>query len=90
MGSMRVSNLTSGAGGQVEIVLGQNAGVIEGVVQNEKQQPAAGATVVLIPQSGRRDHLQLYKNASTDQHGRFTLKNLEPGDYKLFAWEDVE
>jgi hypothetical protein len=34
--------------------------------------------------------MQYYKNATTDQYGRFTLKNLDPGEYKIFAWEDVE
>jgi hypothetical protein len=26
----------------------------------------------------------------TDQNGRYTLKGIDPGDYKLFAWEDIE
>ena len=61
-------------------------------MQNSKtQQPAPGATVVLIPQEKeRRDQIQYYKTVTTDQYGRFTLKNLDPGEYKVFAWEDVE
>jgi hypothetical protein len=31
-----------------------------------------------------------YKNVTTDQYGLFTVKNLDPGEYKVFAWEDVE
>ena len=26
----------------------------------------------------------------SDQSGRFTLKGIAPGDYKLFAWEQIE
>jgi hypothetical protein len=64
---------------------------VEGSVQNDKQQPAVGATVVLVPQEKeRRDQMSYYKNVTTDQYGRFTVKNLDPGEYKVFAWEDVE
>jgi len=31
-----------------------------------------------------------YKTATTDQCGKFTVKNLDPGEYKVFAWEDME
>ena len=27
---------------------------------------------------------------SSDQNGHFDLKSIPPGDYKVFAWEDVE
>jgi hypothetical protein len=27
---------------------------------------------------------------TTDQYGRFTIKSVDPGEYKVFAWEDVE
>ena len=26
----------------------------------------------------------------TDQEGRFTLRGITPGDYRIFAWEDIE
>ena len=46
---------------------------------------------MLIPQEkARRDQMSYYKTAVTDQYGRFTAKNLDPGEYKVFAWEDME
>ena len=30
------------------------------------------------------------QNASTDQEGRFTFRGITPGDYRIFAWEDIE
>jgi hypothetical protein len=27
---------------------------------------------------------------TTDQNGQFTLQGIAPGEYKLFAWEDIE
>ena len=84
-------DLSKGPGGPIEIVLSPNAGQAEGVLQNDTQQPATGATVVMVPQEKeRRDQMQYYKTVTTDQYGRFTLKNLDPGEYKVFAWEDVE
>jgi protocatechuate 3,4-dioxygenase beta subunit len=84
-------DLNRGPAGQIEITLSPGAGQVEGVVRNDKQQPAPGATVVLIPQEvERRDQMSYYKTATSDQYGRFTAKNLDPGEYKVYAWEDME
>ncbi len=84
-------NLSRGAGGALSIVLSPGAGQVDGAVVNAEQQPAPAATVVLAPKdANRRDQMQSYKTTTTDQYGRFTLKSLDPGEYKLFAWEDVE
>ena len=32
----------------------------------------------------------LYRNEFTDQEGRFTFRGITPGDYRIFAWEDIE
>jgi len=76
-----------GAAGTLEIVLSRG-GQIEGVVLNAEDQPATGAAVVLVPE--QRGHWRLYKENTTDQYGRYHIKGIAPGDYKLFAWEDVE
>lgn len=84
-------NLTTGAAAAIDILLAPNAGQATGVVQNEQQQPAAGVTVVLIPQEKERsEQSQYYKTATTDAAGAFTLKNLDPGQYKIYAWREVE
>jgi protocatechuate 3,4-dioxygenase beta subunit len=84
-------DLSKGAAGAVHIVLSPGAGQLAGSVQNDKQQPAAGATITAIPQEKQRRELtSYYKTVTTDQYGRFTLKNLDPGEYKVFAWEDIE
>lgn len=73
----------------LDILLSPNVSQIEGIVSDPRLQPAAGVLAVLIPDSNR-DRLDLYKTATTDQNGRFTLRGIPPGDYKLFAWEDLE
>jgi hypothetical protein len=84
-------DLTRGAAGSLQIVVSGKAAQVEGAVTNEKQEPVAGSTVVLLPTSEkRREQFQFHKTVNTDQHGHFILKGLEPGEYKLFAWEDIE
>src|SRR2546430_4648448 len=34
--------------------------------------------------------LRLYQKAATDQYGRYLLRGIAPGEYKIFAWEEVE
>jgi uncharacterized protein (DUF2141 family) len=49
------------------------------------------ATVALVPQEKERiEQAAYYHQANSGQDGRFTFKNLSPGKYKVFAWEDVE
>jgi hypothetical protein len=77
-------------GGRLEIVVSSSGGQIEGTVTDSEQKPAINATVALVPESGKRDKTYLFKNATADQSGRFTLRGVAPGEYKLFAWEEVE
>ncbi|HXI43587.1 MAG TPA: carboxypeptidase-like regulatory domain-containing protein [Bryobacteraceae bacterium] len=79
-----------GTNSTIEIVLSGTGGQVEGVVLNADQQPATEASVVAVPDEPRRTHWRFYKDGHTDQYGRFTIKALAPGRYKLFAWEDVE
>jgi len=76
----------------LEVVLSPNAAQVTGSVQNPStNSPMAGATVVLIPQEKERKEQQaFYKVATSDQNGAFTLRDVQPGDYRVFAWEDME
>ncbi len=74
----------------VEVVISGAGGRVEGLVTNQKDLPISGALVVLVPEPARRAQTALYKTTTTDQFGRFSLKGIRPGEYKLFAWEDVE
>jgi hypothetical protein len=41
-------------------------------------------TVILVPQEKERlDQIAYYGTVTTDQHGRFTIKVVDPGEYKL-------
>lgn len=74
----------------LEIQISPAGGRMDGAVVNDQQQPAAGATVVLVPDPERRRFSQYYRQTTADQDGRFSLRGIAPGDYKVFAWDDIE
>jgi 5-hydroxyisourate hydrolase-like protein (transthyretin family) len=75
---------------QLTVVINPNAGQVEGSVQNSKGDPAAGVTVTLIPDTAHRQFTWMYKTANTDQNGHFTIKGVRPGEYRAYAWEELE
>jgi Polysaccharide lyase family 4, domain II len=46
--------------------------------------------VVLIPDAAHRQRNDLYQTTVSDDSGRFRFEHIPPGDYALFAWEDIE
>jgi hypothetical protein len=73
----------------LELVLSAGTGRIDGTVRSD-EQPSPGASVVLVPDGKQRAQPSDYRQALTDQLGRFALRNIAPGDYTLFAWEQIE
>jgi beta-lactamase regulating signal transducer with metallopeptidase domain len=71
----------------IQVLLSSGAATVEGTVVDAGAKPVAGATVVLAPPENRRQNRLLFHQAVTDKNGRFTLRNIGPGGYKLFAWQ---
>jgi len=83
-------DLMRGAGA-LEIVVADGAGEVEGAVMGSDQKPFPGATVVLVPDSEQRRKMQqFYKIATTDQSGRYKLSSIDPGGYRIYAFDDIE
>jgi hypothetical protein len=76
--------------GVLEIQIGRNPGTFDASVFDDNQEPAVNATVVLVPDPARRRRAEAYRSASTDNSGHVHLDNVIPGDYKAFAWDDIE
>jgi hypothetical protein len=74
----------------LEVVIGTRPGSLDGLVVNSDNTALPAVTAVLVPSSEERTRMDLYRAVSTDASGRFRLENLAPGDYKLFAWKEVE
>lgn len=74
----------------VEVTLSSGAGIVEGSVIKEKQEPVANAVVISVPESKYRKRKSYYQRGSTDQQGHFKLHGLRPGTYTVFACETLD
>jgi len=73
----------------LDILISPSTARVEGAITDEQLRPIAGVEAVLIPE-GNRDRTELFRAATTNPNGRFIINNVEPGDYKLFAWDALE
>jgi hypothetical protein len=79
----------SGAGdnaGPVTILLGTDGGRIEGTVATAQEAPAAQKGVMLFREGGGR--AEMPRIQTTDDQGSFVFRDIPPGKYRLFAWEE--
>jgi hypothetical protein len=83
-------DLLHSSAANLEIVVSPAGGEIVGVVADGKQQPAMGSHIALVPDERRREQTHLFKTATADQYGKFTLRGIAPGEYKLFAFEELD
>lgn len=77
------------AGGQLQVEIGTDAGSISGRVQNSRGEPIESARVTVVPATESRRN-DLYKSATTAEDGTFTVSGVPPGEYEVYAWEEVE
>ena len=83
--------MTGCSAGALRILLGTSPGEISGVVTGQDLNPASVALVVLIPETAKRRAMtQFYRQTTTSDAGHYSLSNVPPGRYKLFAWEQIE
>jgi hypothetical protein len=73
---------------QITVNMKSNGGRIEGIVQTADRKPLS-TTVVLVPPVARRRNPSLYRVTTSDADGRFSLRGIQPGECKLFAWENA-
>lgn len=71
----------------VTVVVAVSKAEISGSVRNEKGEAAPGAIIGLVPEP-RRPFRQ--RVARADQSGTFRLQNVAPGEYLLFAFDQLE
>jgi beta-lactamase regulating signal transducer with metallopeptidase domain len=71
----------------MQISLKSDGGTLDGTVQDSTGKAMANATVVIVPAADRRQNRGLYRVATSDANGRFTIKGIAPQSYKVFAWE---
>ena len=73
----------------IEIVIAAGAGVIQGTVDAPGGAVPPHADVVLVPQISRRGNVMFYDRTVADDKGQFKFQGIPPGEYKVFAFEQL-
>ena len=71
----------------VVVQLKSGAATVEGTVLDSAGKPVGFATVVLVPPEARRQNRVLYRTTISDANGKFSIRSVGPGSFKLFAWQ---
>jgi len=87
---VRDSGIDVSQAGSLDIILGMPGAKVTGVVQDSRGIPVTGAKVVIVPESTLTGQISFSKLQPTDQKGEFSFSGLPPGEYRVFAWENVE
>jgi len=72
----------------LEIVIGTNPGMIVGNVIDPNGKAIPDASVVILPET--RQRIDFFRAVTSDPSGRFELERVPPGDYKIFAWTEID
>jgi hypothetical protein len=67
-----------------EVLLATDGGTVEGIASGSDTKPAGGAMVVLVPEDRQLLKLAL-KSGNAGPEGRYSIRGVRPGEYKLFA-----
>jgi hypothetical protein len=73
----------------LEIRISSGAGSIRGVVEEPGGSVPPNAEVVLVPQFPRRQNVLFYDRTRIDDKGQFHFQGIAPGEYKVFAFEQL-
>jgi 5-hydroxyisourate hydrolase-like protein (transthyretin family) len=75
--------------GALDLTMSSKSGQLDGSVIDADGKPVSNVQVVIVPDRFR-NRQDLYKTATTNQDGQFNFRGVAPGDYRVFAWEDIE
>ncbi|HEY6351587.1 MAG TPA: carboxypeptidase regulatory-like domain-containing protein [Candidatus Angelobacter sp.] len=75
---------------EIDLLVSPGGGHIEGTTLNDKHEPVSGSYVLLVPDSSDKLDADLIRPAHCDVKGKFVMRGVPPGSYKLFAFENAE
>jgi len=76
--------------GALQVDVATDSGSIFGRVLGSNNETTVPARMVIAPDKGLRNRLDLFFQVPVSPTGRFNLDGIPPGQYKLFAWAHVE
>jgi len=79
----------SGTGGSLELVLSPSGGRLDGVLFDSQDQPARGS-ILLVPDAADPGPPELFRRSRADAQGKFTLRGIPPGSYRLLALDSLD
>ena len=59
---------------------------VQGQVQTADGKIACSVRVVLVPEGDEAGDQDRFMETGTDQYGNYSFKDIPPGDYRLYAW----
>jgi len=80
---------SGGGGGPMEVIISTKIAKVDGMVEKQKQDDAPGT--IIVAKVGPNGELT-YSNvtARVEDAGKFSIANLPPGEYKIFAFEEID
>ena len=84
-------NVSPGAGGTMRIVMGDKTAQIEGSVTGIQPDSTGNIQVMLVPEDPDRLVVgRTWNTSAAPGNGRFGMNGIEPGKYRLYAFDTVE
>jgi hypothetical protein len=74
---------------RLDIDVATPGAVITGIVTDDNSNPLSHATVALVPDAPYRKAIVLYRSDVSTYDGRFELRGVGPGAYRVFTWADL-
>jgi hypothetical protein len=71
------------------VVLGADISELEGIVKSPTGDLVPRARVDAIPDGDHAKRQDFNRSTFSDEKGQFKITDLPPGQYKMFAWENV-
>lgn len=85
-----IADLTATGAHSMEIVLGTDGGRVTGFARDGSGNPREKTVVILAPAGAVPLTTPQFATTVSDDKGRYIFTGVQPGAYKVFAWEKVD
>jgi hypothetical protein len=75
---------------ELDLLVSPAGGHIEGSALNDRKEPVSGSYLLLVPDFSDKINVDAIRTMRTDSKGKFVIRGVAPGIYRLFAFEDIE